>query len=106
MSPNSKIMRVSEAIAPDLMFRGVADVFFDELEQTESKKLTLDFTAVKSVSRSFAHQYSIRKKSSRKEIKEINMSEEIARMFELVNRNQRASRMTLPRVSRAQVIAV
>ena len=106
MSPNSKIMRVSEAIAPDLMFRGVADAFFDELERLESKTITLDFAAVKSVSRSFAHQYAIRKKASKKEIKEINVSKEMMRMFELVNRSQKSSRMTLPRVSKVQVIRV
>ena len=106
MNHNATIIRVSEAIAPDLMLRVVAEAFFDEIERSEEKTLTLDFTGVRSVSRSFAHQYAIQKRASKKRIVEANMTEEIARMFELVNRNQQASRMVLPRVSRPQVITV
>jgi uncharacterized protein DUF4325 len=106
LNQNAKIVRVSEAIAPDLMLRVVAEAFFDEIERSEAKTLILDFTGVRSVSRSFAHQYAIRKKTSKKHLIEANASQEMARMFELVNRNQQASRMTLPRVSKAQVITV
>ncbi len=72
----------------------------------ESEKLTLDFRTVKSVSRSFAHQYSVRKKASKKEIAETNMSAEIMLMFELANHHQDAPMITLPRVSKPQVITV
>jgi hypothetical protein len=105
MSPNS-IIRVSEAISSDLMFRSVADAFFDELEQREAKKLILDFTAVRSVSRSFAHQYSVRKKASRKDVEEANMSKEISLMFQLASQTQERPLVSLPRASKAQVITV
>jgi len=106
LNQNARTVRVSEAIAPDLMLRVVAEAFFDEIERSEDKTLILDFTAIRSVSRSFAHQYAIRKRASKKHLVEANMSPEIARMFELVNRNQQASRMILPRVSKAEVITV
>jgi hypothetical protein len=106
MSPNSKIIRVSEAISPDLMFRSVANSFFDELERREAKNLILDFAAVRSVSRSFAHQYSVRKKASSKDIEETNMTRDVSRMFQLASQTQEKSMMTLPRISKTQVITV
>lgn len=103
---NAKIMRVSEVIAPDLMLRVVAEAFFDEIERNEEKTLTLDFTGVKSVSRSFAHQYAVRKRVSKKYLVETNMSTEVQRMLRLASREQIQAKITLPPVSKPQLITI
>jgi STAS-like domain of unknown function (DUF4325) len=106
VNQNAKIVRVSEAIAPDLMLRVVAEAFFDEIERSEEKTLALDFTGVRFVSRSFAHQYAIRKKGSKKRITEVNVSKEVERMLDLASHVHTAPKVTLPRVGKSQLITV
>ncbi len=105
MNRNAKILCVSEAISPNLMLRAVADAFFDQIERSAEKTLTLDFSGVRSASRSFAHQYAIRKKASRKRLLEANMNPDVERMIALASRVSQASpKVTLPRVSKPQLI--
>ena len=49
------------------------------------EKIYIDFSEIKSISRSFAHEYSNRKKKTTKLITEINMLENIEKMFRIVN---------------------
>ena len=98
---------MTEAIAPNLMLRGVADAFFDRLERERVEHFVLDFTDIESISRSFAHQYLARKKSSSKTITEVNVPDNISRMFELVERSSsNKPRLMLPKISRSEVITI
>lgn len=67
-----------------LSFRHTADTLFDEIECLEAKKVIVDFKNIQTVSRSFAHQYLLRKKQSRKIISEMNKSKELEKMFKIV----------------------
>jgi hypothetical protein len=59
--------------------------FFNLIERNNfADVVQIDFSGVSSISRSFAHQYLQRKNESKKIIKEINLSENIARMFDAV----------------------
>jgi hypothetical protein len=104
MSDSPKAIQISRAISPDLMFRGVADTFFDELEQNEVKKVVLDFAGVKSISRSFAHQYIVRRRSSRKEITETNVSRDVSRMLELA-KNTSGPKLALPPMQKQEPLS-
>jgi anti-anti-sigma regulatory factor len=103
---NAKIVRVAKAIAPDLMFRTVAEAFFAEIEQSEEKMVTLDFTGVVSVSRSFAHQYALQKKASKKHFVETHVSPQVARMFEVAKHTRASPKVELPPLSRPQLVRV
>lgn len=83
----TQTIRVKEEISPDLMLRGVADAFFDKLESIKADSLVLDFAGVESISRSFAHQYILRKRTSTKTINEINVPENVSKMLALVRRS-------------------
>ncbi|MGD1836606.1 MAG: hypothetical protein ACPKPY_00925 [Nitrososphaeraceae archaeon] len=83
---SEKTIRISEMISSDLAFRNNADSLFDKLDSSQYDKIKLDFLDVKSISRSFAHEYSIRKKNSRKIIVEVNMPKNIEKMLRIVEK--------------------
>lgn len=78
------VINVAEKISPDLALRTVTDDLFDWLESLSAEMITLDFTVIRSISRSFAHQYVSRKKASTKQINEINLPDNVAKMFWIV----------------------
>ena len=80
-----KTIEIRTMISSDLAFRNNANTFFDEVNNIPFEKIYIDFSGIKSISRSFAHEYSIRKKNSKKLINEINMPENIEKMFRIVN---------------------
>ena len=51
-------------------------------------KMQIDFSDVLSISRSFAHQYVTRRKKSQKRITEINLPENVEKMFRVVDNNK------------------
>ncbi len=75
---------VKKTVFTDLALRSSADAFFNHLEILKDKELVLDFKGVKSISRSFAHQYLLRKKTSRKNISEVNVPKTVKLMFKAV----------------------
>jgi len=66
------------------MLRGVADSFFDELERIKEDSIVVDFEGVRSISRSFAHQYVLRKRTSTKKIVEANVPENVSKMLRII----------------------
>ena len=84
MSISGKIIRISEKVSKDLALRDIADALFDDIESLTESAVVIDFSEVTSIARSFAHQYSLRKKSSKKDISEINMPINIRKMFDIV----------------------
>ena len=82
--PNS--IRVSERIAENLATRRAADELFDFVQAIPYKTVTLDFKSVKFASRSFAHEYWMRKEDIDKRVVEKNMSIAVRKMFKLVSK--------------------
>lgn len=79
-------VNIKDMISIDLALRDTADSFFDELERMKID-VEVDFLDVRSISRSFAHQYTIRKKRSARRITELNMSQNVMKMFDIVNKS-------------------
>jgi len=91
----SKVIRVKDAISADLALRNNADSFFDDIENSRYDEIVIDFAEVKSISRSFAHQYQIRKKASKKMIRETHVPEHVAKMFRVINSSSSKSRVVM-----------
>ncbi len=83
MKPAIKIM-IKEQISVDLALRDSADTFFDYLESIPQKEIIVDFNSVKSISRSFAHEYITRKNQSKKSITETNVPDNVKKMFKVI----------------------
>ena len=75
----SKILkiRLKQVIAPYLALRASADKLFDKIESSSSKEIVVDFSGIEAITRSFAHQYAIRKESSSKRISEVKIPNSI-----------------------------
>jgi len=90
-------LSIKQKVASDLALRDSANRFFDQLEKTPSKSITVSFTGIKSISRSFAHQYLARKADSTKEILESDVPEVVSKMFAVVQRP--GKKYELPKLS-------
>ncbi len=84
MSISDKIIMINEKVSKDLALRNIADALFDDIESLSERKVVIDFSGTSTITRSFAHQYSLRKKASKKDISEINMPTNIRKMFDIV----------------------
>ena len=80
---------MSEIFSDNLTLRQNADKLFDQVDSLPKKKIVLDFNSVASMSRSFAHQYTLRKNKSRKEIIESKKTKDVTRMLELVKKSSK-----------------
>jgi len=83
MKSPTKIL-IKEQISVDLALRNTVTVFFEHLELLPEKEIIIDFADVKSISRSFAHEYLTRKNQSKKNIIETNVPENVKKMFQIV----------------------
>lgn len=81
-------MRLSK-LMKNLALRSNADVLFDSVKKSKEDKVILDFQDIKFMSRSFCQQYLLRKKECKKKIEEINIADDVAKMFDTV-KNQRS----------------
>lgn len=79
-----KTISVSKVVSIDLAMRESADRFFNQVESLPEEDVTIDFKDVKSISRSFAHQYVQRLKHSSKSITETNVPDNVRKMFRIV----------------------
>lgn len=86
---------LKEMLAPDLALRDTADRLFNAIDVSSSEAVKVDFMGVRSITRSFAHQYLARKKASSKAVLEKNMSESIRRMFLAVKRTPTKSKLVM-----------
>jgi len=75
---------VSMILSQDLTLRHNASVLFDRIESLPENHITVDFKKVRTMTRSFAQEYVSRKAKSRKTIRETNVSENIRKMFKVV----------------------
>jgi len=72
----------------NLALRNNVDILFDSIEKSKENKVLLDFKDIQFMSRSFAQQYILRKKTCKKEVEERNIEENVANMFKIV-KNQK-----------------
>jgi hypothetical protein len=84
MTTSFKQIRIRDLISPDLSFRSSAEHFFNYLKQVKDHYILVDFINVNSMSRSFAHEYTINKLNSQKNIEEINVPSNIIKMFNVI----------------------
>jgi len=85
----NKKIEIAEVLSPRLGFRDSAKDFFHMINQLPADTVEIDFTDVKFMSRSFAHEYIQEKKKSRKIILESNVSENVYAMFQAVKKSIR-----------------
>jgi len=76
---------VKDIFSKYLALRYSADRLFDQINSSPEKKVIVDFIGITSISRSFAHEYFLKKKESSKIITEKNMSQNVEKMFLLVS---------------------
>jgi hypothetical protein len=81
---NERKIEIAHAVSENLAFRNSADDLFSHIEDFKEKNIIIDFSGIKTITRSFAHQYTLNKKKSKKNISEINMPKDIAKMFDLL----------------------
>ncbi len=85
MSNNESFtVSITEKVSRDLALRDVADSFFDWLESLPTDKVIVDFAGTRSISRSFAHQYVQRKKSSHKSVSEVQVPINVEKMLRII----------------------
>jgi hypothetical protein len=84
-----KVVRIRDEISPDLAFRTSALPFFERLENMQEEEIQVDFSDILSISRSFAHEYDTRKNQSKKKITEINLPDNVEKMFRIITNRPR-----------------
>ena len=62
-----------KVVGPDLATRNVGDNLFKLLEQSPKERITMNFSDVSSISRSFAHEYITKRKLTTKIISETSV---------------------------------
>jgi len=82
----NNVVVISRMVSADLALRDWADGFFDKVEAMPGEKITVDFSGVHSISSSFAHQYLLRKSRTKKKIEELNMPQNVKKMFDVVKK--------------------
>jgi hypothetical protein len=88
-----RIVDITNIISDYLGLRYSAKQLFDYLKPLPESELTIDFTDVVFISRSFAHEYLTQKEKSKKHINEINVPKEINKMFQVVERFSQKRRL-------------
>ena len=67
-----------------MAMRNLAETLFESIDRMPERSITIDFSGVESITRSFAHAYSTRKAGSPKDVSEINVAPNIAEMLAVV----------------------
>ncbi len=100
MTTSTKIL-MKEKISVDLALRDSAREFFELVESLPSEEVVLDFKDVRSISRSFAHEFVDRKRSSQKKVREVNVPQNVRKMFAVVEEPREKQHIFNTRVIRA-----
>ena len=82
-----QIVLVKE-IGSNLVTRNILASLFTKINKFKEKDILIDFKNIKFISRSGTDEYIKFKDSTKKKIKEINQSEEIKKMFQIVYKNK------------------
>ena len=93
----AKTINVAAMLTPNLALRETAAKFVSYVEALPNSEVILDFSKVRTITRTFAHEYCTKKRGLRKRITETNVSPDVAKMFTVVQ-NARAKRALRTRV--------
>ena len=75
---------LKDKVSEDLSLRNMVLNIFKTEEFQKNEDVMIDFTGIKSISRSFAHEYLQHKEKQNCKVFEINMPSNIKKMFEIV----------------------
>jgi hypothetical protein len=78
---------LKDFLSKDLSLRDLNKDLFNKINKVSSKEIILDFSDVLSMSRSFAQEYVLRKKSSKVKIIEKNQSKDVKSMLKVIQLN-------------------
>lgn len=85
MTTRTRTIRLAEVVYEDLALRDSAARVFDMVEGSPEPEIVIDFSGVRSISRSFADEYVNRRSGSTKSIREVNIPENVQRMIDVVS---------------------
>ncbi|MCK9570821.1 hypothetical protein M0R72_17865 [Candidatus Pacearchaeota archaeon] len=85
---NEFMLSLQQRFSSNLAFRHSADDLFEYINSLSAPKIMIDFSGITSITRSFAHQYTVNKIKSDKQIIECEIPLNIKPMFELVERQR------------------
>jgi len=88
---NKRTLRVKKTISEHLVFRDSVSTLFQQIKQHRNTDVILDFSDVKSVSRSFAQEYLKQKKNQSFPLKEKKMIPDVKKMFDAAKKHQKKS---------------
>ena len=77
-------MMLKDRVSEDLSLRNMVSNIFKAEEFKKTDDVLMDFTGIKSISRSFAHEYMQYKEKQNCKVLEINVPSDIKKMFEVV----------------------
>ena len=77
-------MLLKDRVSEDLSLRNMVSNVFKAEEFKKTDDVLMDFTGIKSISRSFAHEYLLYKEKQNCKVLEINIPSDIKKMFEIV----------------------
>ena len=85
----TQTIKVTPLLARDLALRSNAEKLFKSVNKQERREVTIDFSSVATITRSFAHEYLLQKKNTTKKIVEKNVPENVAKMFAVIQDNRK-----------------
>jgi|SRR3989338_4195346 len=89
MTTSIKKLIVKNVLSQDLATRDSVKNLFQLINSSKEDTIVLDFAQVKSITRSFAHEYLCYRDNSDKIIEEINLSPWLKKMFLVVDKSER-----------------
>lgn len=81
-------LNLKDRASEDLSLRNMVSNIFKAEEFQNSNEVLIDFTGIKSISRSFAHEYLQNKTKQECTVHEVNVPSNIQKMFEIVERTK------------------
>ena len=92
MTTRPRTIRLADLIYEDLALRDSAARLFDAIEDSPEAEVVIDFSGVRSMSRSFADEYFVRRSASTKAITETNVPDNVRRMIDVVSRRSNSKK--------------
>ncbi len=80
------IIKISEGINSSLELNSYATEFIDKINSHVDLDFVIDFEGVKFISRTFAQAYYASKKRSPKNIQEINLSDDVKPLMDMIEK--------------------
>ncbi len=82
------ILLLKDRVSEDLSLRNMVSNIFKAEDFENKDQVLLDFTGIRSISRSFAHEYLKHKEKQDCKVLEVNVPSDIKKMFEVVEKTK------------------